>query len=76
MKSQIYLRITGDFEHEWAQFSFSMDGVNFQNIGNKLVVPYQTKTWGARYALFAFLIKKSGWGGYAEFDDFRVSEPL
>lgn len=76
MKSEIYLRITGDFEHEWAQFSFSMDGVNFQNIGNKLVVPYQTKTFqGARYALFAFN-QKERMGGYAEFDDFRVEEPL
>lgn len=76
MKSEIYLRITGDFEHEWAQFSFSMDGVNFQNIGDKLVVPYQTKTFqGARYALFAFN-QKERMGGYAEFDDFRVEEPL
>ena len=76
MKSEIYLRITGDFEHEWAQFSFSMDGVNFQNIGNKLVVPYQTKTFqGARYALFAFN-QKERMGGYAEFDDFIVEEPL
>lgn len=76
MKSEIYLRIIGDFEHEWAQFSFSMDGVNFQNIGDKLVIPYQTKTFqGARYALFAFN-QKERMGGYAEFDDFRVEEPL
>ena len=32
-KSPIYLRVTGDFEHEWAQFSFSKDGVNYQDIG-------------------------------------------
>lgn len=76
IKAKIYLRITGDFEHEWAQFSFSSDGVNFQNIGNKLIVPYQTKTFqGARYALFAFN-QQEQMGGYAEFDDFCVEEPL
>lgn len=76
MQSRIHLRITGDFEHEWAQFSFSKDGVNFQDIGDKLVVPYQTKIFqGARYALFAFN-RQERTGGYAEFDDFTVEEPL
>lgn len=76
MQSRIHLRITGDFEHEWAQFSFSNDGVNFRNIGDKLVVPYQTKIFqGARYALFAFN-RQERTGGYAEFDDFTVEEPL
>ena len=71
-----YLRITADLEHEWAQFSFSHDGVSFQNIGDTLVVPYQTKIFqGARYALFAFN-QQGRKGGYAEFDDFRVEEPL
>ena len=75
-KSPIYLRVTGDFEHEWAQFSFSKDGVNYQDIGEKLVVPYQTKIFqGARYALFAFN-QQHREGGYAEFDDFTVEEPL
>ena len=73
---KIQLRLTGDFEHEWAQFSFSTDGKTFQDIGQRLVVPYQTKTFqGARISLFAFnRLGKNG--GYAEFDDFIVEEPL
>lgn len=75
-QSRAYLRITADLEHEWAQFSFSHDGVSFQDIGDTLVVPYQTKIFqGARYALFAFN-QQGRKGGYAEFDDFRVEEPL
>ena len=71
-----YLRITADLEHEWAQFSFSHDGISFQDIGDTLVIPYQTKIFqGARYALFAFN-QQGRKGGYAEFDDFRVEEPL
>lgn len=73
---KIHLRLTGDFEHEWAQFSFSADGMTFQDIGQRLVIPYQTKTFqGARISLFAFnRLGKNG--GYAEFDDFIVEEPL
>jgi hypothetical protein len=67
---------TGDFEHEWAEFSYSFDGVNFWNIGKRLPIPYQTKIFqGARYALFA-LNRQGKEGGYAEFDDFNVEEPL
>lgn len=73
---RMFLRITGDFEHEWAEFSYSFDGVNFRNIGKRLPVPYQTKIFqGARYALFAFN-RQGKEGGYAEFDDFNVEEPL
>ncbi len=75
-KPELHLRITGDFEHEWAQFSYSTDGQSFNDIGGRMVIPYQTKTFqGARYALFAFnrLLSK---GGYAEFDNFTVDEPL
>ena len=73
---RMFLRITGDFEHEWAEFSYSFDGVNFRNIGKRLPIPYQTKIFqGARYALFAFN-RQGKEGGYAEFDDFNVEEPL
>lgn len=73
---KVFLRVTGDFEHEWAQFSFSTDGETYQEIGQRVVVPYQTKTFqGARVSLFAFN-RKGKKGGYAEFDDFTVEEPL
>ncbi len=73
---KIYLRVTADLEHEWSQFSYSDDGETYHDIGDRLVVPYQTKTFqGARIALFAF--NRDGHdGGYAEFDDFLVEEPL
>lgn len=72
----MYLRITADFEHEKARFGYSEDGSEYTDIGDELIVPYQTKTFqGARYALFAFN-RNDKRGGYAEFDDFTVEEPL
>ncbi|WP_300804736.1 glycoside hydrolase 43 family protein [uncultured Duncaniella sp.] len=72
----VHLRVTGDFEHEWAQFSFSTDGIDFRDVGPRTVIPYQTKTFqGARVSLFAFNPLGNN-GGYAEFDDFVVEEPM
>ncbi len=73
---KIYLRVTLDLEHERSQFSYSLDGGAFHDIGDSHVMPYQTKTFqGARVSLFAFNSKGRD-GGYAEFDDFTVEEPL
>ena len=74
--SVMYLRITGDFHRALAQFSYSSDGVNFTNIGDSVRMPYQLKTFqGTRYALFAYnTVDKEG--GYAQFDDFRLDEPM
>lgn len=73
---KIYLRATGDYEKDIAQFSYSMDNKTFVNIGDSVRLPYQLKTFqGSRYALFAFSTAGKE-GGYADFDNFKVLEPL
>lgn len=74
--SKVYLRVTGDYDNFWAQFSYSFDGVNFENIGDTLCLPYQLNTFqGSRFSLFAFNANGRE-GGIAEFDDFVVDEPM
>lgn len=74
--SCIYLRVTGFFDCDMAQFSYSLDGHTFINIGDSVCMPYQLKTFqGTRYALFAYNTEGRN-GGYAEFDDFKVDEPM
>jgi beta-xylosidase len=73
---EISLRATGNYENDIAQFSYSLDGKTFINIGDSIRLPYQLKTFqGSRYALFAY--NTSGkQGGYADFMDFAIDEPL
>ncbi|HVJ01370.1 MAG TPA: glycoside hydrolase 43 family protein [Sphingomonas sp.] len=73
---RVHLRVSGDYDAEVARFSYSSDGTNFRPIGGELRQAYQLRTFqGVRYALFAF--NESGRaGGHADFDDFRVDEPL
>ena len=86
---KIYLRITGDYDEMWASFSYSVDGKSFTDIGDTLRLPYQLKTFqGSRYSLFCFNKTQDNMltastkgtdkrmGGYAEFDDFIVEEPM
>lgn len=73
---QISLRITANLDDEMAQFSYSSDGKEFQNIGDSVLLPYQLKTFqGSRYALFAYNTKGRN-GGKARFCSFRVDEPM
>ena len=73
---RIFLRATGDYDRDTAQFSYSPDGRTFTNIGGAIRLPYQLKTFqGTRLALFAFNTAGRP-GGYAEFLDFRVDEPM
>jgi len=74
--SILYLCVTGDYDNEIAQFSYSYDGKDFENIGDSVLIPYQMKTFqGPRYSLFAY--NKNGRnGGYADFDNFIVDEPM
>lgn len=72
----VYLRITGNFDEDTAWFSYSLDGKTFTNIGDSVLMPYQLKTFqGTRYALFAYN-PKGKQGGYADFDNFLIDEPL
>jgi xylan 1,4-beta-xylosidase len=74
--SKVYLRITGNFDEDIAQFSYSIDGNSFVNVGDSIRMPYQLKTFqGSRYALFAFNSNGKE-GGYADFEDFKLDEPM
>jgi xylan 1,4-beta-xylosidase len=73
---KVNLRITGNYELDIAQFSYSTDGNSFINIGDSILLPYQLKTFqGSRYALFAYNTAGQS-GGYADFEDFKLVEPL
>jgi beta-xylosidase len=72
----VHLRVSGDFDREIAQFAISTDGQVFEPIGEELRTAYQLKTFqGVRYALFAFN-EKGRAGGHADFESFRLDEPL
>jgi len=73
---QVYLRASGDYNRDLATLCFSTDGKTFKEVGGELRLGYQMKTFqGVRYALFAFNTNGKA-GGYADFDNFKVKEPL
>ena len=73
---RVHLRASGDFDADVASLSFSVDGRTFEPVGGEVRLPYQLKTFqGVRYALFSYNTSGHA-GGVAEFDDFRVDEPL
>ncbi|MDO9376315.1 MAG: glycoside hydrolase 43 family protein [Ferruginibacter sp.] len=72
---RLWLRTHGNFDTDKALFSYSVDGEKFQVLGDTVIMPFQLRTFqGVRYALFHF--NNSGaTGGYADFNNFIVSEP-
>jgi len=74
--AHIYLRVRGDYDRNFAQMSYSLDGDRFIEIGGAMELPYQLKTFqGTRIALYAF--NRGGeTGGFADFLNFKVDEPL
>ena len=75
LTSKIFLRSIGDYDNNQAQYAYSTDGVNYQTLGRMMPLSYQLTTFqGSRHALFAFN-HKGKQGGYAEFDNFTVTEP-
>ena len=75
-KGKIWLRCIGDYDNDQAQYAYYTDGVNFQTMGRMMPLSYQLITFqGSRHALFAFNVKGKQ-GGYAEFDNFTVDEPM
>lgn len=73
---KISLRAWGNYEKDIAQFSYSTDGKTYINIGDSVILPYQLKTFqGSRYALFAYNTQNKN-GGYIDFEDFKLQEPL
>ena len=74
--SKIYLRMVGDYDHDRAHYEYSLDGKTYQQMGREMPLSYQLISFqGSRYALFAFNHKGQK-GGYAEFDNFTVEEPM
>ena len=75
-KRVVWLRLWGDYDKSQLQYSYSLDGKNWENIGEQMISPYQLKTFqGVRVALYAFN-KKNVNGGVADFDNFKVEEPM
>ena len=73
---KIWLRCIGDYDNNQMQYAYSIDGVNFETLGRMMPLTYQLITFqGSRHALFAFNVKGKN-GGYAEFDNFTVEEPM
>jgi beta-xylosidase len=74
--TRVTLRVTGDYDNDVAHMSYSVDGRSYTAIGDDIRLPYQLKTFqGVRYALFACNLANRE-GGYGEFTEFRVDEPL
>ena len=73
---KIWLRSIGEYDDNQAQYAYSLDGKEFHTLGRMMPLSYQLITFqGSRHALFAFNVKGKR-GGYAEFDNFTVSEPM
>ena len=73
---KIYLRCIGDYDNDQAQYAYSTDGVTFHTLGRMMPLSYQLISFqGSRHALFAFNTGSKK-GGYAEFDNFTVEEPM
>ncbi len=74
-KKTIWLRAHCNFDTDIGKLSYSFDGINFQEIGGEIIMPYQLRTFqGVRYALFNYNTKGKE-GGYADFNSFEVIEP-
>ena len=72
----VWLRLWGDYDKSQLQYSYSLDGKTWENIGEQMLSPYQLKTFqGVRVVLYAFNKKELN-GGVADFDDFKVEEPM
>ena len=72
---KLWLRIVGNYDHDSANYEYSLDGERYQQIGREMPLSYQLISFqGSRHALFAFNYKGKN-GGYAEFDNFSVEEP-
>jgi len=74
-QKKIWLRFEGDFDNDKGHFAYSLDNQTFKACPT-LTLGYQLITFqGSRMALFAFN-HKGHKGGYADFDNFTVVEPM
>ncbi|MEF3080412.1 glycoside hydrolase family 43 protein [Winogradskyella poriferorum] len=73
-QENVYFKIDCDFETDEAYFYYSLDGENWQKIGNTLNMVYTfTKHFmGYRFGLFNFATEEAG--GYVDFDYYRINK--
>lgn len=76
-KKVVYLKAECDFRNQKdvARFFYSLDGIKWNAIGNKLKMEYSMPHFmGYRFGLFNYATKNVG--GYADFDYFRIEEKI
>jgi xylan 1,4-beta-xylosidase len=72
----VAVKAQGNYDKDAGWLSYSTNGKNYETIGGELRLAYQMKTFqGVKYALFAYNTLGNA-GGYAEFDNFELNEPL
>lgn len=75
-KKTIWLRLWGNYDESKVIYSYSLDNHTWTNIGDTILPSYQMRTFqGVRTALYAYNTHNMD-GGYADFDDFIVDEPM
>lgn len=70
----LYLKVQFNFENriDEAQFYYSLNGIDWKSIGNKLKMSYTLPHFmGYRFALFNYATESIG--GYVDFDYFKIS---
>lgn len=74
--TRVWLRAECDFISNHARFSYSTDGVQFHEMGERHIMAYGLITFqGVRYSLFAYNARAGSGGGFADFDSIQVTEP-
>ncbi len=73
--SKVWLRADCEYTTQFARFSYSTDGKQFQSIGEPFrMVGIGVTFQGVRYALFSFH-REAGEAGFADFDSVEIQEP-
>ncbi len=76
-KKTVWLRLWGNYDESKLKYAYSVDNKTWTDIGDTIISSYQMRTFqGVRTALFAYNKLKVNGGGYADFDDFIVDEPM
>jgi beta-xylosidase len=76
-QEELYLKAVGDFNEkkDIAKFYYSLDGENWESIGNDLKMSYTLPHFmGYRFALFNYATQEAG--GYVDFDYFKIEDQL
>lgn len=78
LQNKVYLKIECDFRNKTdkARFFYSLDGQQWEPIGNTLHMEYTLMEhfMGYRFALFNYATKEPG--GFADFDFFHISDQI